>query len=227
MIISPSLKMNPEQSPLCKNVARLFAVVAWLGVLLQLWLSIRMGLINGKTVGGGLIAFFGYFTVLTNIFVALVFTAGSLRPRSWIYGISMVGCSTTAILIVGIGYHFLLREIWDPQGPQWVADILLHYVVPVGALLHWLVYSRQEQTSGWAPLSWCCYPILYFVYVMMRGEITHSYPYPFIDVTTIGYAQTITNSAAFLLGFVAMSYGILKLRKAVRSGVDVCNEGRC
>lgn len=217
-------KMTADRSPLSAYATRLLAVTAWFGVLLQLWLSIRLGLVNGKTVGTGLVAFSGYYTVLTNIFVALVCTAGSLRPRSSLYGMPMVGSSAAAILIVGVGYHFLLRESWDPQGPQWVADVVLHYVVPAGALLHWLLYGRGEQRSRWAPLSWCWYPILYFAYVMVRGEILASYPYPFIDVTTLGYERAIINSAGFLLGFIAMGYALLGLKRLATAVVGVSSE---
>jgi hypothetical protein len=52
-----------------------------------------------------------------------------------LYRLPFVGCATAAILVVGIGYHALLREIWDPRGAQRVADVVLHYVVPAGALL--------------------------------------------------------------------------------------------
>ena len=36
--------------------------------------------------------------------------------------------AVTAIVLVGLGYHVLLRNIWDPQGAQWLADVLLHHL---------------------------------------------------------------------------------------------------
>ncbi len=118
---------------------RLVAIVAWFGLLLQLWLSIRLSVANSRPVVGGLITYFGYFTILTNIFVALVCTAGSLSrrappDRSSLYRPPAVGCSTAAILVVAIGYHALLREVWAPQGAEWVANLVLHYIVPAGAI---------------------------------------------------------------------------------------------
>ncbi len=197
--------------------ARLLAIAAWFGVLLQLWLSIRLSLANGKSVIGGLVAYLGYFTVLTNIFVALVCTAGSLRRppsgRPSLYGLSAVGCSTAAILVVGIGYHALLREIWDPQGAEWIANVVLHYIVPAGALLHWLVYPYARRVAWWAPLSWCWYPLVYFLYVMTRGEILSSYPYPFIDVLALGYSRSLVNAAGFLIGFIVLGYLLLGLKR--------------
>jgi hypothetical protein len=198
--------------------------MAWFGLLLQLWLSIRLSLANGRSVIGGLSAYFGYFTILTNIFVALVCTAGSLSrrappDRSFLYRLPAVGCSTAAILVVAIGYHALLREAWAPQGAEWVANLLLHYIVPAGALLHWLVYSGADRPTRWTPLSWCWYPLAYFAYVMTRGEFLFSYPYPFIDVLALGYTQTILNAIGFLIGFIVVGYVLLGL-KLSRRGFD-------
>ncbi len=200
-----------NRSPLGVAIPRLLAAVAWFGVLLQLWLSINLALATGKPVIVGLVSYLGYFTILTNIFVAIVATAGSFRRPARIYRLPVVGCATAAIIIVGLGYHFLLREIWDPQGAQWVADNVLHYIVPAGALLHWFVFHTDERPGWRAPFAWCWYPLLYFVYVMTRGEIRHSYPYPFIDVLALGYPQALLNAGGFVLGFVAMGYALLGL----------------
>jgi hypothetical protein len=201
-------------------VPAVLATVAWSSVLLQLWLSVQLGLSNGKSIVDGIVVFLGYFTVLTNIFVALVASAGALSksPTAWLYRPSVVGCATTAILLVGIAYHFLLRKIWSPQGAQLLADILLHYVVPAGALLHWLVYRRTEHLVAQAPLVWCLYPTLYLVYALARGELLDSYPYPFIDVATLGYQKVLLNAAGLLAAFVGLGFAVLGLaRLAARS----------
>ena len=104
--------------PLRVLAPAILAAVAWLAVLLQLWLSVQLVIGNGKSIVDGIIVFLGYFTILTNIFVALVASAGarSNGPTLWLYRPSVVGCATTAILLVSIAYHLLLREIWSPQG---------------------------------------------------------------------------------------------------------------
>src|SRR5690349_7734222 len=99
--------------------AAVVAAIAWCAVLLQLGLSLQLATQNGKSVLGGLVVFSGYFTVLTNIFVAIVCTAGVLGRNATeappFYRPSIAGCATTAIVIVGIGYHLLLRNVWAPQ----------------------------------------------------------------------------------------------------------------
>ncbi len=186
--------------------ALLLALLAWGALLLQLWLSLRLVRGQGQSVAHGLLVYFGYFTVLSNLFVAVVATAGARRrprerPRGF-YGIGVVGCATTSIIVVGLGYHVLLREIWDPQGLQKLADVLLHYAVPVGALLHWFAYAHVERLSWRAPLAWCAWPLAYFAYALVRGAILHSYPYPFIDVAGLGYGRATLNALGLLLVFV-------------------------
>lgn len=197
----------------------LVAVVAWLGVLLQLYLSIRLALGNGKSLVGGVVAFFGYFTVITNIFVALASTLpvvfGRSRVGGW-FGTGMVlGCATTAIVLVGIVYHVLLRNLWEPEGSQWVADVTLHYGVPISLFVYWICFPPSQRLPFWAPLGWCLYPAIYVVYALARGEVIGSYPYPFIDVANLGYSKVLLNSLGLLVVYVVIGgvvYGIARFR---------------
>jgi hypothetical protein len=180
-----------------------------------------MSLGNGKSPADGFIAFFGYFTVLTNIFAALTsslpLTLGSTRLGRW-FGTGMVlGCATTAILLVGIVYHLLLRNVWAPEGLQWVADMTLHYAVPIALFVYWVSFPPSTKLSVWAPFAWCLYPLIYLVYVFARGELLGSYPYHFIDVTNLGYVKALVNSLLLLVGFVVVGYivnGIARLRNS-------------
>lgn len=201
------------------------AVAAWAGLLLQLVLSLRAAGDRGETWTQGLMIYFGFFTVFTNWFVALVCTLPSLawksRPLAWLGRQSVAGCATTAILLVGIVYHFLLREEWNPQGWQWVADIILHYVVSAGALAWWWLQTRDATLDWSMPLRWCSYPFIYLGYVMTRGEITGIYPYPFIEVGTIGHWQALSNAFGMIAIFLALGFvvfGIARLR-TIRHGV--------
>ncbi|WP_038091107.1 Pr6Pr family membrane protein [Acidihalobacter prosperus] len=202
-------------------VSALLAIVAWLALLLQLRLSIQFSLSNGKSIANGLIVFLGYFTILTNIFMALVGTAGAFswkfKTSVWLYRPPMVGCATTSILLVGIAYHLLLRDIWSPQGAQLIADNLLHYVIPIGALAHWLFYRRTDSLAVWMPFAWSLYPIIYLVYALTRGELLGYYPYPFIDVTALGYQQVIINALGLLSAFVALGFAVLGVDRIMTS----------
>ena len=201
------------------------ALIAWFGVLLQLLLSIRLAQANGKSVVEGLVVYFGYFTVLSNIFVALVASARVLPTQSrtarWLASESTLGCATTAIILVGLAYHLLLRKIWDPQGWQWVADVVLHYIVPALTLFYWLLSRHPQRLPAWLPLAWCAYPVAYLVYALIRGVWLNNYPYPFIDVSVLGYPRMLLNGIGLLGAFIVVGYlvraGALLRRRADHS----------
>ncbi len=209
----------------CKPALATVAVVSWAGVLLQFWLSVNLALANGKTVGDGIVVFLGYFTVLTNLFVALTATmplvAGFSRLGRWFGRPMVLGSATVSILMVGVAYHLFLRNVWQPQGLQWVADIVLHYVVPLLASAYWLVFLPRSNLGALAPLAWCLYPMGYLVYVFARGELLGSYPYYFIDVTSLGYGKAMLNSFGLLIAFIALGsavFAIAALRNRLRLG---------
>lgn len=205
--------MTVQYQVASKPALAALAVISWIGVLLQFWLSINLALANGKTVSDGIVVFFGYFTVLTNLFVALTATLPIIAGFSSLgrqFAKPMVlGCATTSILVVGITYHFLLRNVWHPQGLQLLADIVLHYVVPILTLAYWLAFPPRSKLGVLAPLAWCIYPVGYLVYVFTRGELLGSYPYYFIDVASIGYRQAMLNSLGLLLAFIALGAVVL------------------
>ena len=196
------------------------AIFAWCGVLLQLWLSLRMARDHGKPLSAGWIAYSGYFTIITNILVALICSLPSsgvkARPVAWLGQPSMRGCAVTATLLVAIAYHFLLREYWAPHGAQWIADIILHYVVPAGALSYWIIERPHAPLPWTLPLRWCSYPFIYLGYAMVRGEIIQSYPYPFIDVKVIGYPQAILNAFALIFGYLLLGLFVLWISRLRR-----------
>jgi hypothetical protein len=209
----------------------LVSVIAWLGVLLQLYLSIRLALAGGKSLVDGLVAFFGYFTVLTNIFVALAstlpFMFGRSRMGRW-FGTGMVlGCATTAIVLVGAVYHVILRNLWEPKGLQWVADLTLHYTVPMALFIYWIRFPPSQKLPFWAPLAWCLYPIIYLAYALARGEVIGSYPYHFIDVANLGYSKVLLNSLGLLVIYVAMGSvvcGIATVRNRMRGAIRAASQ---
>ena len=200
-----------------RTVAPLSAVVAWFGVVLQLYLSLRLASLNGKSPVAGLVIYLGYFTVLTNILVATALTAPLLAPASAVGRFFkrpvVVSGVAASIALVAIAYHLLLRHVWNPQGLQWLADVVLHYVVPGLFLLYWWLSVPAGSLRWTDPLLWTAYPAAYLVYALARGEIIASYPYPFIDVAAIGYRQTALNATGLLTGFIVLGLLLVALSR--------------
>lgn len=159
----------------------------------------------------------GYFTVLSNLLVALAATlpllSGSSRAGRWFAMPGVRGCATTAIVCVGIGYHLLLRKIWDPQGLQLIADVMLHYVVPITALAHWAGFPPRARLAWLAPVAWCTYPIGYGICASLRGEVLGTYPYPFLDVTALGYGKVLGNTVGLLACFLVAGVALVALSR--------------
>ncbi|MEI6739036.1 MAG: hypothetical protein WCK74_01870, partial [Gemmatimonadaceae bacterium] len=65
-----------------KPLAVLTALVAWSAVLGQMTLSLTNALGRGETVPRALADFFSYFTVTTNVLVALTLTVPMVLPES-------------------------------------------------------------------------------------------------------------------------------------------------
>jgi hypothetical protein len=196
------------------------AAVAWFGVLLQGWLSVNGSLQNGRSVADGLILFFGFFTVTTNILVCLALTLPLLARDSaagrFLSGGFCVAGIATHIAFVALAYHFLLRNVWNPQGAQLLADVLLHYVTPALFVVYWLVYSRRGCLRWLHPLWWSLYPTLYFIYVLVRGEIIGTYPYGFIDVGAIGYERTMINAVTLLAAVLVLGFAVVWIDRSGR-----------
>jgi len=175
---------------------------------------------EGQTVLQGLVFFFGYFTILTNLLVCAAFTVPLLAPRSAAAGVLTepvaVAGIAASILFVSLAYHVLLRGLWDPHGVHLLADDLLHYVTPALFLIYWFRYGRTGVLRWRHPLAWALYPTVYFVYVLVRGELIGSYPYGFIDVNSIGYPKTLRNAVGLLLVFVILGAVIVGVERIAR-----------
>ena len=185
------------------------ALIAWGAVLLQFYLSLRLAVANGKGVGWGVVIYFGYFTILTNLLVALALSVPLVIPASaparFFARPGVATAIVAAITLVGAAYFILLRKAWNPQGWQLAADVALHYVTPLLFLLYWW-FAVPKRGLGWGAIpKWTVYPIGYFVYLLLRGSLTGLYPYPFIDVSTLGYGRALLNALGVLIGFVAVA----------------------
>ena len=191
------------------------ALLAWAGLGIQLYLILLGRWELGASLLGGLVSFFSFFTVLTNLLVAVVLT-WELTPRPsavrrWFLLPSIRSGIAVSIALVSLAYNLLLRHLWQPEGWQFVADELLHDMVPVLYIAYWWrCVPKGSLRLGHIGL-WMIYPLVYFAYVLLRGDLLAAYPYPFIDVASLGYPQVFINAGGILAGFVAIALGVMGL----------------
>lgn len=160
-----------------------------------------------------IIRFFSFFTILTNILVALFFTAKIYNLKGFFFNLfrskGSLTAVTTFILIVGLVYQFILRKTWHPTGLQMIVDELLHTLIPLFMLGYWLMNVQKENLQMKPIFKWLLYPAVYLVLIMSRGYFSHYYPYPFINRDEIGFDQVLYNSL-FILIFTIFVFLILK-----------------
>lgn len=202
--------------------ATALAALAWTALLLQLALTLRSSLANGNGAAHGLWAYLAYFTVLTNLLVATL-AGRAARDAEGGLDLRWRGCAVTAIAVVGMGYHALLRNLVQLEGLDQLADVLLHYAVPLAAVAWWIAFPPRGRIAASAPLAWLAWPALYSVYALVRGAMSGFYPYPFIDVPALGMARVLLNIAGLALVFLLVAYTLRAIahwrQRAVRSGI--------
>jgi len=174
------------------------ALLGWFALIAQFYILINSG---AAPVPELVIRFFSYFTILSNLLVAIGCTVLLVRPVKP----GTLTALTVYILIVGLVYNVILRFLWQPQGLQWVVDELLHTVVPVLFFIYWFVFVSKNKLAWNSFWPWLIYPLVYIVYTFIRGAFSGFYPYPFLDVSAIGYGTALINAAGVAVLFIGMS----------------------
>jgi hypothetical protein len=139
-----------------------------------------------KTIAGAL-NFFSYYTIQSNLFVAASLVLGIWglikgREDTPLLVIFKSGVMLW-ILVTGIVYHLLLSGSWQPRGPTFDANLMVHYLTPIGMLLVWLIFEKKGRYKAIYALYWLSYPFLYILFSWLRGWLTGNYIYWFFNPT--------------------------------------------
>lgn len=207
--------MSTTNTASSRFFAAVIAAAAWAGLAAQLAASYGL---TGSMVQG-LWAMARYFTVITNLVVAIAFTGIALDDRR-LASSPLASGVTLAILLVGVVYGLLLRGLVELSGGALVADWLLHKVTPLLVLAYWILFVSKGHLRNRHPLLWAILPLIYFAYALIRGKMEGSYAYPFMDPGHIGWAATAINGALMAAGFLLAAYALVWVdgRIATRQG---------
>jgi hypothetical protein len=130
--------------------AAFIAIVEWFALALQFSLSYSLFVRAGNSPGAAIVQFFSYFTILSNLGIAVALGAFlfSRKPNAWIGSPLVLTGLAIYILAVGLAYNIALRSIGDPQGWMRLADELLHSVLPLWYFLFWLLCVPKVACAG-------------------------------------------------------------------------------
>jgi hypothetical protein len=192
-------------------------------------LSLQYGLVMAGNFEAGAITrtinFFSYFTILTNLLAALALTLPGLAPQSaatrFFLKPTLRTAITAYIIIVMAIVYFVLRHLTNLQGWDFVADLLLHYVMPCLFVADWLFFVPKETLKLKDGLAGLAFPVVYLLWTFIHGAYSGFYPYPFLNVGELGIGRVLLNEAGLLalfliLGLTLVTGGRLidKTRKA-------------
>lgn len=193
------------------------ALITWSGLAIQAYLSYEWSASAGLSLLGFISKFLSYFTVLTNILVAITLTSSVVVPDSKIGSfLSKPGPQNAVAVyigIVGLIYSLVLRRLWAPEGLAKFADATLHDVVPILYIVYWFVFVAKGTLLWKDAFGWLVYPLFYVFYTLIRGAVTNDYPYPFADVTQLGYPAALLNAFFLLIGFFVASEAFIGIDK--------------
>jgi hypothetical protein len=166
-----------------------------------------------------IVNFFSFFTIESNVATVVVLLIGAalLVTRTgpdphWFTVLH--GAIVTYMVVTGVVYNLLLRNVELPQGTTvpWSNEIL-HVVAPLWMLLDWIFAPGRSPIAWRALWGYLVFPIVWVAYTLARGPFTPNelkgesywYPYPFLDpnLSPNGYL-----SVAFYVILIAAIIGL-------------------
>ncbi|HNZ50514.1 MAG TPA: Pr6Pr family membrane protein [Bacilli bacterium] len=213
---------------LIKN--RLFSFFIRLIIITLALTGILLVITNDKTtVPMEMLIFYTIQSNIITIIVSFILMVKDLRLLSFqgkkgepgqIAPLIQMG-NTFIILITFLVYATLLYEYTFSAGYEWegikfsIGNILLHYFVPLLTLADYLLFCKKGKVKFKQALLCLTYPLVYFVFIMIRGEVGGPlqnmgeeiftyYPYPFLDVDKFGWSQVIINVVVLLVLMIGL-----------------------
>jgi len=207
----------------------LTAVVVVAALLLQLVLVIDGGRVlddqRPPDLGVRLGRLVSYFTIQSNLLVAIAAITLARDPSydgRWWRAVRLAGL--VGITVTGLVHFVLLRPLIDLSGWDWAADKLLHMVVPVLAVVGWLLFGPRPRVGLTEVRRAIAWPVAWLVWTLAVGTLTGWYPYPFLDVDAEGWARVLAAAGMVTLLFLALfaaAYQLDRRSRPAPSGASV------
>ncbi len=222
----------PHMTTVTRPVQRGARTFHWITALLgtaalvtQLTMTIRgidvlgAGTAQLAPTGTRVLRFFSYFTIQSNLLVIVSAVSLALQPArdGGFWRVVRLG-GLLGITVTFFVYLVALLPILNLTGISLITDRIFHIVIPILAVGGWVLFGprpRIDMRSVWWVLAW---PVAYIVYILIFGDTTGWYHYPFVNVTDHGYPLVIVNGLiiAALVFAVALAYRWLDRRLTPR-----------
>ncbi|MCH9738468.1 MAG: Pr6Pr family membrane protein [Actinomycetia bacterium] len=184
------------------------AIITWFGVLFGLVLAtfnvyppteVAVGALGNNAEGiaglfGRVFDSFSYFTNLSNILVAVVFTMLAINTsRNGAMWNAIRMDSLVMITITGLIYVIVLAPDAQVEGLDIIVNTIKHYIVPVMTVVLWLILGPRKQLTFISVFTALIIPIAWAGLTLIRGAVISGYPYGFLNVVEHGLPTVLTN----------------------------------
>lgn len=181
-------------------------------------------------VNEGFYDWVSFFTIWSSVVAGIALTALWLRTRRgapagdaaghadwpaplprwladlWLSGLIMV-------TVTGLVFNLVLSSQATQEGWDNLANSLLHQVTPVLTVFVFAFVGPRRQVS-WSTVGRAIIiPLAWVLWMLARGAMTHTYPYGFIDVVSLGLSTALVNLAGVLALGLAIAAGFVGLDK--------------
>ncbi len=180
-------------------------------------------------LGFSVVNFFSYFTNLSNLFAAIVLIFGAFQlvahRRPSASNDLLRAVAVVNMAVVGIVFAVLLRDVDVGHLLPWV-NAVLHYIMPIVVAIEWLLQPPRTKLGVRQMLLCQVFPLLYLIYLLVRGAIVGWYPYPFLNPIIVGgYGSVAAYVIGIVMVFCIVSWSLLTLGSKLRSPTTQSNLG--
>ncbi|MDQ0614559.1 hypothetical protein QF046_002200 [Microbacterium sp. W4I4] len=172
--------------------------------------------------------FLSFFTIESNLLAAIILATAAIW--AWTKGRDaasepqwlavLLACVSTYMIVTGIVYNLLLRNVELPQGVTvaWANEVL-HVVIPLFLLADVLLAPKRRMLTWRTVLTIAVFPIVWAVYTLVRANLIiapatgdpYWYPYPFLNphITAGGYAGVAGYIVGIAIAIIAVGAGVV------------------
>ena len=185
-------------------------VVAVVALVLQLVLILLgQNILDSSSVTTGLPEqvrrYFSYFTIQSNLLVAIsMFMVITGRTGTQLFRVLRLAS------LIGITVTGVVAAVALPPSPNYttanlICDRLLHIVVPVLTFVGWIAFGPRGFVTRRDILPSLIWPVAWLVATLGLAPLTRWYPYPFLNVDTIGWGRVLVNCAGIAVLFLLLA----------------------
>ena len=218
------------QTPVVGSWFGLNAAVAWIAVVVCFAVTVwvppdprtvptLLGYDMTQSTLSAVIDSASYFTVLSNVVVAVVMTLFWRQPGwtgRWAGALRLD--ALVMITVTGLVYAIVLAPISTATGWNYFSTVLLHYVVPPLTVLVWLVAGPRRLMRFDQIGLMMVIPVVWLAYTLVRGQVIGAYPYPFVDVAAKGWATVTINIIGIVVGALVLAAAFIGVDRVLSRG---------